>query len=510
MKKIMVEFLDGNIIEASEEQKAQYLEEGNFEKTDNQLNYEYWFEVRDKPKDISHVDNLRRGTKFTLEFLDGHAETFNNYSYFENRDDDLKISMNKKRDRLTYKDKVFERRPDNLWVETNIKVDKGTKFTLKFKDGHKEYYQNYTKYIKRNDDLKMNVTDKLYFKDKVFKKTAKNYWVEERDSRRPAGPAKFKLQYLDGTVLECENKSNFKPVTVEENAIYHGKCGLYYRGVWFIQDENDKQLYIEKEDNFNCYKDKFYLLDDEKVYEFENMEYYLHRDDVEKIFILNLPILDWFEYKPAHTNKNPVLVRRYMIYKKKVYYNIDNLKTWLSLKNINKDNTRRFTENESKEVKEKLNHTNRNTITTFKKNGVYIFTPEKFQRNYKLYKENGGLVKFKTGKMCYYNNEVYEMIGNEWHYLRKAIDIEKANGKLIQLKQKDEGILAEIKFLRRQGFKIYEKWARCDFRQPNTITDEERKKKVKNKSRAKRKKALHQKKKRKGHYKEKRGIISYD
>lgn len=441
--------------------------------------------------------------KFTLKYFDGHEEHYENYKYHERLRDSEKIL---RRGHKLYKaGHVFLKKGDDFWLEITKAQNSGAEFTLEFADGSTENFVGYAHYARLNDERKMTrAHGRLYYQGKVFEEVIKDYWHEiEKGSKRKnddkgtnskikaGSPAKFKLVFVNGEVKEFENyKKCSEREDSEKIVLGKGKKSLTYHGYRFIRDETDHHTWNQDTTKFNKIYDTFYLTKDWYVWEFENMQLYLDRDDSEHMKLTRVD-------RHIRTNGKSKKVRRCIIYKGTRYYNIDNWKTWVAMNPI-------------KLKKEKLNHSNKIPITKFYKEGVWYFTPDKKTKNYRNFLKSNEIYVFSK-KYAFWSGALWEKDPKDkvWYYRKEMLKGDKVEKFIIPLKEDEYYFKAEIKHLRKTGYKINYRYIASKRQQPNKRNAEQQEefmKKVKKMSRADRKKALNKKKKRQGKYRERRGL----
>ena len=214
--------------------------------------------------------------EFTLKYVDGREEHYENYRFYERLSSNEKIT--RKGNKLYKAGKVFFKKGEDYWVEITQRQDGGTEFTLEFKDGTTESFVGYGHYARLNDENKITRSKgRLYYQGMVFDRVVKDYWVE-----------------IDkGTKIKKNNRetnSKNKPNgTAKFNKIY----------------------------------DSFYLTKDWSVWDFENMQLYFDRDDSEHMELTSCD-------KRIKTNGKSKRVRRCITYKRTKYYNVDNWRTWVA------------------------------------------------------------------------------------------------------------------------------------------------------------------------------------
>lgn len=461
--------------------------------------------------------------KFTLKYLDGREEHYENYRYYERLSGNEKITRNGKK--LYKGGKIFYMRDDDCWVEVNDNKDNVTEFTLEFKDGTTKDFINYSYHAHLQDENKITRSKgRLYYQAKVFEEVIKDYWVEiEKGSKRKSVTSdvkyekptieykkgrkrslsdfddyvedrvkikgktcKFRLEFLNGEVKEFENYAKCKKEGIIK--ISTGNKVMFYEGYRFTRDSQDRQRWLQDPHHFNRLVDKFYFIKDENVWEFENMQSYFDREDNEHMQ-LNEELIS------ATYNKNTVNIRRSIIYKRTKYYNVDNYRTWVA-------------ESIKKPKKEILNHSNKIPITKFYKEGVWYFTPDKKTNNYRHFLKSNEIYVF-SNKYAFWSGALWEKQGNAWHYRKEMLKADKVKNFIIPIKEDEYYFKAEIKHLRKMGYKINYRYVNSKRQQPNKRNSEQQEdfmNKVKKMSRADRKKALNKKKKREGKYFERRGL----
>lgn len=504
--------------------------------------------------------------KFTLKYIDGHEEHYENYRYYERLRDNEKIV--RRGNKLYKANNTFLKKDDDYWVQITTGQARGTEFTLEFKNGSTENFVGYGHYSRLNDENKITRSKgRLYYQGKVFEQVVKDYWVEteklrnrrknnketnseiiiryksgkkqnlscndksvefagdgnwliysnmifeknrqnewvEKDSPtekshscptkndepiveyKKAGKAcNFKLIFLNGNVKEFENYA--KCDREGKIKLSTGREVIFCEGYRFTRDPQDRHTWLQDPKYFNKSVDNFYLIKDENVWEFENMQTYFNRDDNE-CMILNEETI-WGTY-----NNKSLFITRSITYKMTKYYNVDNWKTWVA-------------EIIKKPKKEKLNHSNKIPITKFYKEGVLYFTPDKKTRNYRHFLKSNEIYVF-SNKYAFWSGALWEKEGKVWYYRKDMLKVNKVGKFIIPVKEDEYYFKAEIKHLRKMGYKINYKYIKTKRQQPNKRNVEQQKefmKKVKKMSRADRKKALTKKKKRQGKYRERRGL----
>lgn len=442
--------------------------------------------------------------KFTLKYLDGREEHYENYRYYERLSGNEKITRNGKK--LYKGGKIFYMRDLDCWVEVNDNKDNVTEFTLEFKDGTTKDFINYGYHAHLQDENKITRSKgRLYYQGKVFEQVIKDYWVEiEKGSKRKSvtpevkyekptieykngrKTCKFRLEFLNGEVKQFENYAKCKKEGIIK--ISTGNKVMFYEGYRFTRDSQDRHRWLQDPHHFNRLVDKFYFIKDENVWEFENMQTYFDREDNEHMQ-LNEELIS------ATYNKKPVNIRRSIIYKRTKYYNVDNYTTWVA-------------ESIKKPKKEILNHSNKIPITKFYKEGVWYFTPDKITNNYRHFLKSNEIYVF-SNKYAFWSGALWEKQGNVWHYRKEMLKADKVKNFIIPIKEDEYYFKAEIKHLRKMGYKINYRYVNSKRQQPNKRNSEQQEdfmNKVKKMSRADRKKALNKKKKREGKYFERRGL----
>lgn len=441
---------------------------------------------------------------FTLKYLDEHEEHYENYRYYERLSGNEKIT---RKGNMLYKaGNTFIKKGEDYWVQIVKEQNGGTEFTLEFKDGTTKDFNNYTYYAHLQDENKITRSKgRLYYQGKVFEQVAKDYWREinkglkrkkdnrETNSKIKAGgrPAKFKLVFANGEVKEFENyKKCSERVDAEKIVLGESKRSLTYHGYRFVRDNNDRNTWKQDTTRFNKIYDTFYLTKDWYVWEFTGMQLYFDRDDTEHMKLTKVD-------RHIRINGKSKKVRRCITYKGTRYYNIDNWKTWVAI-------------NQVKYKKEKLNHSNKIPITKFYKEGVWYFTPDKKTWKYQEFLDSNKIYVFSK-KYAFWSGALWEKDSKDkvWYYRKEMLKGDKVEKFIIPLKEDEYYFKAEIKHLRKRGFKINYRYVNSKRQQPNKRNAEQQEeymKKVKKMSRADRKKALNKKKKRQGKYRERRGL----
>jgi hypothetical protein len=381
--------------------------------------------------------------EFTLKYVDGREEHYENYRFYERLSGNEKIT--RKGNKLYKAGKVFLKKGEDYWVEITPGQDGGTEFTLEFKDGTTESFVGYGHYARLNNENKITRSKgRLYYQGMLFEQVVKDYWVE-----------------IDkGTKIKKSNrKTNSKNKT-------NGTA------------------------KFNKIYDSFYLTKDWSVWDFENMQLYFDRDDSEHMELTSCD-------KRIKTNGKSKRVRRCITYKGTKYYNIDNWRTWVAetpkkpkKEKLNHSNKIPIT----KFYKEGVwyftpDKKTKNYRRFLKSNEIYVFS-----NKYTFW--SGALwEKDSKDNVWYYRKEMlradkvdrYIIPLNEDEYYFKA--------EIMHLRK----IGYKINYR-------YIKSKRQQPNKRNEEQQVEYMKKVKKMSRADRKKALNKKKKRQGKYRERRGL----
>lgn len=293
---------------------------------------------------------------------------------------------------------------------------------------------------------------------------------------------------MNGKVKEFEN---YKKCDRDGKIkLSSGNKVLFYDGYRFTRDPQDRHTWLQDPEYFNKFVDKFYLIKDTNVWEFENMQSYFDRQDREHMQ-LNDEIM-WASY-----NKKPVYISRSITFGMTKYFNVDNWRTWVA-------------ETPKKPKKEKLNHSNKIPITKFYKEGVWHFTPDKKTRNYHHFLKSNEIYVF-SNKYAFWSGALWEKDPKDkvWYYRKEMLKADKVEKFIIPIKEDEHFFKAEIRHLRKMGYKVNYRYIKSKRQQPNKRNEEQREefmKKVKKMSRADRKKALNKKKKRQGKYRERRGL----
>lgn len=435
----------------------------------------------------------RRGSEFILEFSDGSTKNFIGYGHYARLNDENKITRSK--GRLYYQGKVFEQVIKDYWVEiekgqkkkSELKGNDCSKFTIEYKNGRKRTIIDFDNYI--NDGL-IEIKDdgkRMYYEGKIFVKIGKNHWLEDR-IKNEGKARKFKLLFMNGNVKEFENYKKCDREGIIK--LSSGNKVLFCDGYRFTRDPQDRHTWLQDPEYFNKHVDKFYLIKDTDVWEFENMQSYFDRQDREHMRLND-------EIMRATYNKKPVYISRSITYGMTKYYNIDNWRTWVA-------------EIPKKPKKEKLNHSNKIPITKFYKEGVWYFTPDKKTKNYRHFLKSNEIYVF-SNKYAFWSGALWEKDSKDkgWYYRKEMLGVDKVEKYIIPLKEDEYYFKAEINHFKKMGYKINYRYVKSKRQQPNKRNEEQQveyMKKVKKMSRADRKKALNKKKKRQGKYRERRGL----
>ena len=441
--------------------------------------------------EITKGQNL--GSEFTLEFSDGSTENFVGYGHYARLDNERKIT--RAQGRLYYQGKVFEQVVKDYWVEiergsrrkAKLSGNDCSECTLEYKNGRKITLEDFDEYV---EEELIEVKDngrRIYFDGRIFVKIGKNHWLEDR-IKKEGKACNFKLIFMNGNVKEfenykkCDRKGKIK--------LSSGNKVLFCDGYRFTRDPQDRHTWLQDPEYFNKSVDKFYLIKGIDVWEFENMLSYFNREDKE-CMQLNDEII-WATY-----NKKPVYISRSITFGMTKYYNVDNWRTWVA-------------ETPKKQKKEKLNHSNKIPITKFYKEGVWYFTPDRKTRKYRHFLKTNEIYVF-SNKYAFWSGALWEKDPKDkvWYYRKPMLKGDKVEKFIIPLSEDEYYFKAEIKHLRKMGYKINYRYVNSKRQQPNKRNKEQQEeymKKVKKMSRADRKKALHKKKKRQGIYRERRGL----
>lgn len=457
-----------------------YKDNNSFFKKDE----DYWVQI---------TKGQAGGTEFTIEFKDGSTENFIGYGHYARLNDERK--MTRARGRLYYQGKVFEQVVKDYWVE----IEKGSRrkpklsgndcseFIVEYKNGRKRTIPDFDEYVREGLIKVKDDGKRMYCDGRIFVKIGKNHWLEER-IKKEGKACKFKLLFMNGEVKEFENYAKCK----KEGKIKlsTGNKVLFYDGYRFTRDPQDRHAWLQDPEHFNKLVDKFYLIRDTDVWEFENMQSYFDRQDREHMQLSDEMI--WLTY-----NKKPVYISRSITFGMTKYYNVDNWRTWVA-------------ETPKKPKKEKLNHSNKIPITKFYKEGVWYFTPDRKTRNYRHFLKSNEIYVF-SNIYAFWSGALWEKDSKNkvWYYRKEMLRADKVEKFIIPLKEDEYYFKAEIKHLRKMGYKINYRYVKSKRQQPNKRNKEQQEeymKKVKKMSRADRKKALNKKKKRQGKYRERRGL----
>jgi len=436
-------------------------------------------------------------SEFTLEFMDGTTKNFVGYEYHARLNDENKITRSK--GRLYYQGKVFEQVVKDYWVE----IEKGSKrthihtvpsdygeITLEYKNGRKRVITDFDNYVENGMIEIKDDGCRMYYDGRIFVKIGENHWFEKQ-VKRESWVCKFKLLFANGEVKEFKNYKKWSERTDSEKIVLgKGKKSLTYHGYRFIRDTVDQHTWKQDTTRFNKLYDKFYLIKDWNVWEFEGMQSYFDRDDNEHMKLTKV------DRSIKHKGKS-VKITRCITYKGTRYYNIDNWKVWVNMTTV-------------KYRKEKLKHSNKIPITKFYKEGVWYFTPDKKTRNYRHFLKSNEIYVF-SNKYAFWSDAVWEKDPRDkvWYYRKEMLKADKVEKFIIPLTEDEYYFKAEIKHLRKLGYKINYRYVETKRQQPNKRNAEQQKEfmeKVQKMSRADRKKALNKKKKRQGKYRERRGL----
>lgn len=493
--------------------------------------------------------------KFTLKYMDGREEQYENYRYYARLQGNEKIT--RKGDKLYKAGKVFLEKDEDFWVEITKGQSLGSEFTLEFKDGSTENFAGYGHYARLDNERKITrARGRLYYQGKVFEQVVKDYWVEiERGSRRKAklsgnDCSEFTLEYKNGRKTTIEDFDDY----VEEELIEVKDNGrrLYFDGRIFVKIGKNHWLEdrIKREGKACNFK---LIFMNGNVKEFENYRkcdiegkiklssgnkvlfcdgYRFTRDpqdrhtwlqdpeyfnkSVDKFYLIKGTdvwefenMLSYFNREDkecmqlndeiiwATYNKKPVYISRSITFGMTKYYNVDNWRTWVA-------------KTPKQPKKEKLNHSNKIPITKFYKEGVWYFTPDKKTRNYRHFLKANEIYVFSK-KYAFWSGALWEKDHNDkvWYYRKPMLKGDKVKKFIIPLNEDEYYFKAEINHLQKMGYKINYRYVKSKRQQPNKRNKEQQEEymiKVKKMSRADRKKALHKKKKRQGKYRERRGL----
>lgn len=141
---------------------------------------------------------------------------------------------------------------------------------------------------------------------------------------------------------------------------------------------------------------------------------------------------------------------------------------------------------------------------------MWYFTPNKKTKNYRRFLKSNEIYVF-SNKYAFWSGVLWEKDSkdNVWYYRKEMLRADKVDRYIIPLKEDEYYFKAEIRHLRKMGYKINYRYIKSKRQQPNKRNEEQQveyMKKVKKMSRADRKKALNKKKKRQGKYRERRGL----
>ena len=451
------------------------------------------FYMRDDDFWVEVIDTKDNATEFTLEFKEGTTKDFVNYGYHARLNNENKITRSK--GRLYYQGKVFEQVVKDYWVEIEKgskrkNVTKGVKhdeFTLEYKNGRKRVLRDFEEYTE--DGLIEIKHDGMciYCDGRIFVKIGENHWLEDR-IKKDGRASKFRLEFLNGKVMEFENYKKCKEEGIIK--ISSGNKVLFYEGYRFTRSSFDRHIWLQDPTHFNKLVDEFCLIKDENIYDFDCMQTYFDREDNEHMKLNE-------ELFCGTYNKKPVNIRRSITYKRTKYYNVDNWRTWVA-------------ESSKNPKKEILNHSNKIVITKFYKEGVWYFTPDKKTNNYRHFLKSNEIYVF-SNKYAFWSGALWEKESKDkvWYYRKEMLKGDKVEKFIIPINEDEYYFKAEIRQLRKMGYKINYRCIKSKRQQPNKRNEEQQEefmKKVQKMSRADRKKALNKKKKRQGKYRERRGL----
>lgn len=494
-KKFTLKYMDGR--EEQYENYRYYARLGGNEKITRKGNKLYKasrvFLEKDEDFWVEITKGQNTGSEFTLEFKDGSTENFVGYGHYARLDNERKIT--RARGRLYYQGKVFEQVVKDYWVEiergsrrkAKLSGNECSEFTIEYKNGRKITLEDFDDYV---EEELIEVKDngrRIYYDGRIFVKNGKNHWLEDR-IKKEGKAYNFKLIFMNGNVKEFEN---YRKCDREGKIkLSSGNKVLFCDGYRFTRDPQDRHTWLQDPEYFNKSVDKFYLIKGTDVWEFENMLSYFNREDNE-CMQLNDEIIR------ATYNKKPVYISRSITFGMTKYYNVDNWRTWVA-------------EPPKKPKKEKLNHNNKIPITKFYKEGVWYFTPNKKTRNYRHFLKTNEIYVF-SNKYAFWSGALWEKDPKDkvWYYRKPMLKGDKVEKFIIPLNEDEYYFKAEIKHLRKMGYKINYRYVKSKRQQPNKRNKEQQEEymiKVKKMSRADRKKALHKKKKRQGKYRERRGL----
>lgn len=443
---------------------------------------DYWVEtekVRNRKK-----KNKETKSKITIRYKNGKKCTL--------PDNESKLEFVGGGNWLIYDNTIFEKNKQNEWVEKESTREKSHSYTTKnedniveYKNGRKRVLIDFDDYV---EDGTIEIKDdgrRMYYDGRIFVKIVENHWLEDR-IKKDGRACKFRLEFMNGEVKEFENYKRCN----EEGKIKLTSGGnvIFCEGYSFTRSSYDRHTWLQDPKHFNKRFDKFYLIDDKNVWEFENMQLYFKRDDIEHMELNE-------ELMQATYNKKPVFIPRSITYKMTKYYNVDNWRTWVA-------------QRPTKPKKEISNHSNKIPITKFYKEGVYYFTPDKKTKNYRHFLKSNEIYVFSK-KYAFWSGALWEKEGKVWYYRKKMLQGDKVEKFIVPLNEDEYYFKAEIEHLRKMGYKINYRYVKSKRQQPNKRNAEQQEEfmeKVKKMSRADRKKALNKKKKRQGKYRERRGL----
>lgn len=180
--------------------------------------------------------------KFTLKYLDGREEHYENYRYYERLRGNEKIV---RRGNMLYKaDKRFYKKGEDYWVEITRGQSLASEFTLEFSDGTTKDFIGYGHYARLNNENKITRSKgRLYYQGKVFEQVVKDYWVETEKLRNgkkknKETKSKITIRYKNGkkcTLSDSESKLEF---------VGDGKWLLYDNTIF---EKNKQNEWVEKD-----------------------------------------------------------------------------------------------------------------------------------------------------------------------------------------------------------------------------------------------------------------------
>lgn len=443
---------------------------------------DYWVEtekLRNRKK-----NNKETNSGVTLRFKNGKKCTLT--------DNESKLEFAGDGNWLIYNNAIFVKNEENTWLEkgsniTELSASRNINeyFTLEYKNGRKRTLHDFDDYVEAGLIEVKDDGRRMYCDGRIFVKIGENHWVEDR-LKSDGRACKFRLEFMNGVVKEFENYRK----CVQGGIIKLSSANkvLYYKGYRFTRSTDNRYRWLQDPDYFNKFVDKFYLINDIDVFEFENMQSHFDRQDDEHMELND-------EFICGTYNKKPVLVSRSITYKRTKYNNVDNWIIWVA-------------ESPKKPKKEILNHSNKIPITKFYKKGVWYFTPDKKTKNYRHFLKLNEIYVF-SNKYAFWSGALWEKEGKVWYYRKEMLKADKVGEFIIPIKEDEYYFKAEIKHLRKMGYKINYRYVNSKRQQPNKRNNEQQEdflKKVKKMSRADRKKALNKKKKRQGKYRERRGL----